>query len=161
MAFNPRTRARLLLLALGLLGLIAVVWFQSGCVSVGKGPNGEAVIGIAAGLHPDADAVDGAANAAGTIVGTLTGNPVLGEGVKWAVGGLGTLLLGAGGLGAASARARRRAEVRAAELAGAERGWVDRETAAAVQLPIGGGVVGGGAPAAGGAGAPEAGEVTQ
>lgn len=138
MALNPRTRTRLLLLALGLLGLAAVVLWQSGCAA-GTDANGRIVIGVPVGLDPDSEGAE--LKAAGGVIGGLIGGPG-GAAAGTAIAGVLATVLG--GFGIAGSRARRSAEVRAAELTGAERGWIEREQAAGVQAPLVGGLVGGG-----------------
>lgn len=116
---------------------VAAFLGMSGC-AVGQDAQGRAILGFPAGWHPDAD---GLSVAAGTI-GTLFGGPVGGAAAVSAVGAIGGLF---GWRKTASDLKRERdqrlsAERERAELAGAERGWSEREQAAAVQAPLGGGV---------------------
>lgn len=92
------------------LGVAALCCFPCllGC-AVGKTASGEAVIGVTAGISPDADAAQAAGAAIGSLFGP--GGAVIGGTVATAVAGL---------LGWARS-------------AGRHKGWSEREEAAAVQ----------------------------
>lgn len=123
------------LLAVGVL-LGVPLLASTGCVAVGKGANGEAIIGLKAGLHPDADDVDRVSNAVGAGITAVTGNPVIGQAASWAAAGV-LGLLGLGGATAATRASRKAAEerARAERSEGRHAGWEERELAA-VRVPL-------------------------
>lgn len=125
-----RRNARMMLgLGVALVGLYFLVWML-GCTS-GTDALGRTVVGIPLGIDPEADGAG--IRAAGGVIGGLFGGPG-GAAAGTAIGGVIATVLG--GWGVAQSRARRRAEVERAELAGAATGWDERERAAAVQAPL-------------------------
>lgn len=121
------------IVALGCGLLVAFLGLQ-GC-GVGIDGQGRAIIGVAAGVHPDADALTAGAG----LIGTWLGGPVGGAGAVSLVG----VIAGALGWRKTTADLKRErddrlaAERAKADLEGAERGWNEREQAAVVQLPLG------------------------
>ena len=96
------------------------LWVLSGCAA-GRGPAGEIVVGWDVASLPETAEQSFAALANLWLPG---------------LGTAGAALAGAVGLAVRNGAKRRSAEIRAAELAGQNAGWDERERAASIQAPL-------------------------